>query len=122
MGRTDRPRARMCHRRIKIQVACPPASTGQTMQKREPPVAASQRVRAISQIYNILILRNLPRTRAITHSKEQMMPNSNNTKPPLDASNDSKNRGKASAKCKEVRLCAGLREVLRVFGGWDEND
>ena len=50
------------------------------------------------------------------------MPNSDNTKPPPDASNDSENQGKASAKCKEVRPRAGLREVLRVFSGWDEND
>lgn len=77
---------------------------------------------AVSQTYNILILRDLPRARAITHSREPMMPDSDNTKPTPGASNESESQGKASVKRDEVRPRAGLREVLRVFSGWDEND
>lgn len=51
------------------------------------------------------------------------MSNPDNPKSPPDENNEVESQGKDSAKGgEEVRPRAGLREVLRVFSGWDEND
>ena len=50
------------------------------------------------------------------------MPDSDSTKSPPSASNESERQGKPSAKRDKARPRAGLRETLRVFSGWDEND